>query len=210
HVSGVPNHQTLRVTPLNTRFAVAFAGLLGYELNLSDMKKEDLDEIKAQVALYKQWRSVITTGTYYRLKDGNTAEWMVVSDDQKKAVGFSVCKYHEASHSYDLFKTKGLNEESTYHFYNLPSKINIMKFGDLINTLAPIHVKQDALLHQAISKFIKMDGEVEEHVVNGGLLNRAGIKLSQAYNGTGYNTGTRLFSDYEARIYFMEQVEENN
>ena len=208
HVSGVPNHQTLRVTPLNTRFAVAFAGLLGYELNLSDMKKEDLDEIKAQVALYKQWRSVITTGTYYRLNDGDTAQWMVVSADKRKAVGFSVCMHHEASHSYDLFRTKGLNEDATYHFFNIPSKINIMKFGDLINTLAPIHVKQDALLHQAIPMFIKMDGAVEDHEVNGGLLNHAGIKLSQGYNGTGYNTGTRLFSDYESRIYFMEQSEE--
>jgi alpha-galactosidase len=34
HVSGCPNHQTLRNTPIETRFEVAAFGLLGYECNL--------------------------------------------------------------------------------------------------------------------------------------------------------------------------------
>lgn len=40
HVSGCPNHQTLRTTPLETRFAVAAFGLLGYECNFCDLKKK--------------------------------------------------------------------------------------------------------------------------------------------------------------------------
>jgi alpha-galactosidase len=59
HVSSSPNHQTLRVTPLETRFNVASFGILGYECNLHDMKKEDMEEIKAQIALYKNWRSIL-------------------------------------------------------------------------------------------------------------------------------------------------------
>ena len=33
HVSAVPNHQTMRTVPLQTRFAVALGGCFGYELD---------------------------------------------------------------------------------------------------------------------------------------------------------------------------------
>ena len=35
HVSAAPNHQTLRFTPLDSRFDVAVFGLLGYEMDLT-------------------------------------------------------------------------------------------------------------------------------------------------------------------------------
>ena len=54
HVSSCPNHQTLRITPLETRFAVATFGVLGYECNLCDMKKEDLEEIRKQITFFKK------------------------------------------------------------------------------------------------------------------------------------------------------------
>ena len=46
HVSSCPNHQTLRVTPLETRFHVAAFGLCGYECNLGDMKEEERAAVK--------------------------------------------------------------------------------------------------------------------------------------------------------------------
>ena len=30
------------------------------------MKKEDFDAVKAQIALYKEWRKVLQTGSFYR------------------------------------------------------------------------------------------------------------------------------------------------
>ena len=45
HVSGCPNHQTLRRTPLTSRFAIASVGILGYECNLSDASMENMEEI---------------------------------------------------------------------------------------------------------------------------------------------------------------------
>ena len=39
----------------------------------------------------------------------------------------------------------------------------------------------------------------------GGALMEAGAKLSPAYTGTGFNDKTRVFSDYAARVYYMEQ-----
>ena len=46
HVSDCPNHQTLRRTPIETRFNVASFGVLGYECNLNDMSKEDFEDLK--------------------------------------------------------------------------------------------------------------------------------------------------------------------
>ena len=41
HVSASPNHQTLRSTPLDTRFNVAAFGILGYELCTKLIEKAD-------------------------------------------------------------------------------------------------------------------------------------------------------------------------
>ena len=77
HVSACPNHQTLRRTPLTTRFAVAAFAVLGYECNFCDCTREELEEIRAQIALYRKWRSVLQQGIFYRgrtFADGNLTE----------------------------------------------------------------------------------------------------------------------------------------
>ncbi|MBR6003267.1 MAG: GH36 C-terminal domain-containing protein, partial [Lachnospiraceae bacterium] len=55
-------------------------------------------------------------------------------------------------------------------------------------------------------KFYKMDGETEEYTVSGALLNNAGIKLKQAFGGTGFDDETRLFKDFSSRMYFIESI----
>ena len=71
HVSACPNHQTLRVTPIESRFAVASFGVLGYELNLNDVSSEDIASVKAQIELYKSYRKTLQFGDFYRLNEGN-------------------------------------------------------------------------------------------------------------------------------------------
>ena len=66
HVSACPNHQTLRITPLETRFHVAAFGVCGYECNFCDMGKEERDAVKEQIALYKKWRRALQWGAFYR------------------------------------------------------------------------------------------------------------------------------------------------
>ena len=72
--------------------------------------------------------------------------------------------------------------------------------------IAPIHIKQDSILHNTIAKFVKMDGAKEDIVVSGSLLNHAGIHLSQTFAGTGYNKGTGLYQDYDSNIYYIEVI----
>lgn len=205
HVSGCPNHQTLRITPLETRFNVAAFGILGYECNLCDMKKEELEEIKKQVALYKQWRQVLQFGSFYRGRSGNLTEWTCVGAEKEKAVGMLMQNMTQPNTPYACYRAAGLQPEACYHFYNRSLKYNVKGFGDLINTAAPIHIKQGSLVHEVVAKFVKMDGESEDCMVTGSTLMEHGIKLKQAFAATGYNEQVRYFPDYASRMYFMEK-----
>ena len=208
HVSGCPNHQTLRITPLETRFNVASFGSLGYELNLCDAKKDELDEIKEEIEIYKKYRETMQHGTFYRRRAGNVYEWTVVSEDKSTAVGM-VCRIQTMpGEMYEVYFATGLKEDAKYHFFGREMKYNIKHFGDLINTAAPIHVKQDSVIHNIIAKMIKMDGEKEDYTAYGDSMMYAGVKLKQSFVGTGYSDQVRFFPDYGSRLYFMEEVKE--
>jgi alpha-galactosidase len=208
HVSACPNHQTLRNTPLTTRFAVAAFGVLGYECNLCDMKKEDLEEIRQQIAIYKEWRSVLQNGRFYRGRNGNIHEWTCVSRDQKRAVGMLMQELVQPNTQFGQYKALGLDAQKKYKFWNRDLRYNVMLFGDLVNTAAPVHIRQDSLAHQVIAKFVTMPGEQESYEVSGDVLMHAGVKLKQAFAATGYNEQTRFFADFASRLYFMEEAED--
>lgn len=76
-----------------------------------------------------------------------------------------------------------------------------------MNTVAPIHIRQDSLVHNMVAKFVKMDGETEDGTAYGDVLMYGGIKLKQAFAAVGYNEETRHFPDFASRVYFMEQQE---
>lgn len=206
HVSACPNHQTLRMTPLATRFDVAAFGVLGYECNLCDMSNEEKKQIKAQIALYKEWRETLQFGSFYRGRSDNYYEWTCVSKDKTKAVGMLLRVLTEPNSAFAQYFPKGLDANTKYHFYNIERKVKIKPFGDLVNMIAPIHIKYDSLVHNIVDKFVKMPGEVEDYVAKGSVLKK-GIKLKAAFAGTGYDENTRFFTDFSSRMYFMEKVD---
>ena len=207
HVSDCPNHQTLRKTPLTTRFHVAAFGVLGYECHLGEMSKEDIKEIKGQVELYKQWREVLQFGTFYRGRtQGNIVEWTCVSPDKKKAVGMVLQKLVNPNTSYETYTPCGLDPEKNYRFTNRQLHFDLKDFGSLVNQVSPIHIKQNSLLHNVANSLVKMHGEIEDCVAKGDLLMK-GIKLKQGFGATGYAEDIRFFSDFGSRMYFMEEVE---
>ncbi len=209
HVSGVPNHQTLRRTPLETRYNVASFGVLGYECNLCDLGREEKEQIAVQIALYKKWREVFQFGDFYRMRtfkdrDGNELMWNVVSKDKQRAAGCMLQKLVRANLQYAEFKAGGLDEETLYRFYSLERKINVKEFGDLVNTVAPVHIKQDSLVHNLAARFIKMDSATEERTMYGDALMYAGVKLHPAFGGTGYNDRVRFYQDFSSQMFYME------
>ena len=205
HVSSCPNHQTLRTTPLETRFAVAAFGVLGYECNLCDMKKEDLEEIRKQIALYKEWRNVLQYGTFYRGRNAKIHEWTCVSEDKRQAVGMIMQELTQPNHPTGQYFPKGLDAPKRYEFTNRSMRYSILGFGDLVNTVSPVHIKQDSLVHQVLAKCVTMPGETERYRASGSVL-MAGVKLTQGFAATGYSEETRYFPDFASRMYFMQQI----
>lgn len=122
HVSIIPNHQTNRLTPLETRGNVAFFGSFGYELDLNQLTDKEINVVKSQVSFYKKYRSVLHNGTFYRLlspfnNDEQTA-WMVVSPDKKIAIVAHYKTLNQVNRSYQRLKLKGLNATFEYELDN--------------------------------------------------------------------------------------------
>lgn len=208
HVSGCPNHQTLRVTPLETRFGVAAFGVLGYECNLCDMKKKDLEAIKEQVEFYKRHRRTLQFGEYHRMENGtvsdlmrNVYQFMTVAQDGSEAVA---CYYEDQvipNYTYKHLRTKGLDESAVYVMEGRNLQYSVKIMGDLINTVTPVHVKPDSLTQSAIDKVVKLPGEKECVKASGAVLNRVGVNLAPGFAGTGYNDQTALWTEHGLRLY---------
>ena len=210
HVSSVPNHQTLRRTPLSSRFAVAAMGNLGFEMNFSDMKKEEFETVKEYAALYKKYRETLQTGDFLRVESGNRTTWVTVSKDKTQAILMQFQITAKASESVRHIRFKGLDREKDYRLSSLSFEHDIRLYGDLVNTVSPIHVKQDSFLHNTIARFVHMKENGEDIVMSGDDLMNAGVYLNPAYVGTGLSDDTATIGDYGARMYLLESIEEKS
>ena len=204
HVSASPNHQTLRRTPLATRFAVAAFGALGYECDVRDLPSPEKQAIREQIALYKKWREVLQFGDFYRITEGNLHRWTCVSPDKSRAVVLLLQELTEANVQAHRLQLRGLDPDKTYRLYNIPGRVDVKVFGSLINTVTPVHVRQDSVLHNVIAKQVKMSGETENVTATGSVLMHTGVMLSPAFSGSGFNEKVRIFPDFAARLYFLE------
>ena len=207
HVSASPNHQTLRDTPLASRFHVAAFGLLGYECDLRDLPIRQRLEIAEQIVLYKEWREVLQFGRFYRGRTGNLHEWTCVSPDRSRAVGFLFQELSEPGKNSERFYPRGLDPDRRYRFYSLEQKVEVSRFGSLINTITPFHVKPGSIVHRLINRFVHQPGETEDYLASGSLL-MSGVLLKPGFAGTGYNNQIRFWADFSSRMYFMEAVDE--
>lgn len=120
HVSTIPNHQVGRKTPIDTRGNVALFGTFGYELDITKLSVEDKQEIKKQIKVFKQHRSLIHQGKFYRLKspfDSNEVGWIVVSSDKSEAlVGFYQILARPNA-PYERLKLQGLSPNKRYKIF---------------------------------------------------------------------------------------------
>ena len=200
HVSACPNHQTLRMTPLESRFAVASFGVLGYELNLNDMNTEELAAVKAQIDLYKQYRSTLQFGDFYRHSADNLYQWNIVAKDKNTSVSMLMQRNIVAGDQYLKLEMTGLSPEKKYNFFGCDLEYNV-------KGIVPIHIKQDSLADSIEAKYVKKPGVTENYLAYGDTLNENGLKLVQSFEG-GENDKARYLSDFGARLYFVEKVDD--
>lgn len=120
HISAVPNHQTHRVTSLETRANVAYAGIFGYELDLRRLTPEELTQVRSQIKTAKALQPLVLDGDFYRLRspfETNECAWALVSRDASRA--FVLCSRVLAviarNRYYDpRLCLKGLDENAVY------------------------------------------------------------------------------------------------
>ena len=58
----------------------------------------------------------------------------------------------QPNHPTGQYFPKGLDASARYEFTNRSMRYNILGFGDLVNTVSPVHIKQDSLVHQVLAK----------------------------------------------------------
>ena len=153
HVTSVPNHQIKRSTPLSFRIDAAMTGILGFEMDLMDLKPDEIDLIINKVEFYKAHRSLIQFGTLYRIKspfEGNQAAWMVTSEDKTRCIVWFFRFHSEAEEAYWNIRLTGLDIEKQYKF----ESTDIIYPGDvLMNVGLNVPWKQEDCLSHVWSFF---------------------------------------------------------
>lgn len=117
HVSAVPNHQVKRITPLKMRGDVAMAGQLGYELDLSTLDSEQLEQMRAQVEEYKKIQHIVTFGDMYRIKspfERNSAAFQFVTGDKRETVLIYSNIMRHANDAAENVRMRGLINDAVY------------------------------------------------------------------------------------------------
>ncbi len=144
HVSAVPNHQVHRTTSLKTRGYVAMNGQFGYELDITKMTDDELQEIKAQIQEYKTVRQIIHQGDLYRTLSpfaGNHAGWVYVTEDKRRAVLFHFTVMTKQSKLAWRVRLQGLDPAGNYR---LRGTERIYSGAVLMNYGIYVHHHRDA------------------------------------------------------------------
>ena len=117
HVSVVPNHQTGRITPFETRAVTAMAGSFGYELDLGKLSEDEKQAVFRQIERFKKYGPLIHNGKYYRLSDPTTenyALWEYVSEDKSEALIHGMVFRTVPNMKRIVIRAAGLSPEGEY------------------------------------------------------------------------------------------------
>lgn len=134
HVSAIPNHQTGRDTPINTRGIVAMSGSFGYEMDLSLLSNTEKEIVKEQIICYKKYQPLIHNGLYYRLSSpnyNNYTAWQFVSKDLKETLVSVVVTRVKPNKLNLIIKLKGLSKDKKYCIENYNNDKTIYT-GDML------------------------------------------------------------------------------
>ena len=202
HVSDAPHQQTLRSTPLSTRYNAACFGCLGYELDLRYLTPEEAKEIKEQIAFYKRHRRTFQYGRFTRpttLKDNKTV-WLCTNTENGEAVAGFFQGIAGVSEGPDILRIPGLSPDTPYHVSTKPQKLYIKRFGGLVKHILPVELDPEGFVLNTVNRVYTLDDCVEAYDCRGGEL-AAGILLRNQFMGSHYNPETRLLGDFGSNLY---------
>ncbi len=206
HVSMAPHQQTLRDTPLATRFNVSCFGCLGYELDLKYLTKIEKEEIKDQIVFYKKYRKILQYGEFSRVPYGkeNKVQWQCLNKAKDKAISGFFQTQSKASESFDYLRVLGLKKDKAYVITTKEQRLFVKRFGGLIKHVMPIELNPNGFILRTINKYYSLRDCVERYEGYGDVF-ETGVFLNNQFMGSYYNAQTRLLGDYGSNIYVIEE-----
>lgn len=194
HVSASPNGQTLRMTGIDDRFNIASFGVLGYELDLTKLEKDEKLAIRKEVEFYKKHRRLLQYGAFFRIKSPSPLMWMIA--DEREAVYLV---------SYGLVMPNMPNDnrlripfDKLDSSFSSPSSVSLERRRHLID--------RKRLRAEDRNKY--REGEfTEEFSIKVPLeqLFCSGILLSHRFYGSGDIRATRILLDFSTEMYVIEK-----
>lgn len=124
HVSVVPNHQTGRITRMDTRADIAHLGATGYELDTTAFSDEDRECVRRQIEEYHEIEELVLDGDLYRTEnpmESNYFGFMLVSKDKKEAFLTAYRRLGHANGEVKRLKVCGLDKDIYYYVKELDS-----------------------------------------------------------------------------------------
>ena len=206
HVSMAPHAQTLRDTPISTRFNVAAFGVLGYELDLSELTPAEMRQIKKQIEFYKSNRRIFQYGKLekVKLKKSDEISWQITKDGTTIAGLYQ--KYKTACPGRDSLIVPHLDEDKLYTIESNEQYLRISRFGGLIKHITPVHLKPDGFILRTANKYFAMKDGAESYTASGAAL-REGINLAMQYEGSGYDPNLRILGDFGSSLYIIKEID---
>ncbi len=209
HVSATPNQQTLRQTPISTRFNVASFGCLGYELDPKHLTRLERIELREQIAYYKRYRRTLQYGRFLRhdTSKSNKVYWQAVSKDLRCSIAGAFQTLAQAAEGNDVLPLSQLDEATRYRVQTKRQRVFLRRFGGLINHLLPFSINPNGLLFRWADRLYALKDCVETYSASGKTLMQ-GVHLNNQFVGTGYNANVRLLGDFGSNLYAIEHLPE--
>ena len=207
HVSQAPHQQTLRATPLSTRFNVAAFGCLGYEMDLKSLTPVQRREVREQIAFYKAHRQTFQYGAFYRAQPdkANKTVWHCVARDGSTALSGFFQTQASAAEGFDRLRVPGLRGGGWYRVSTKPQRIEVARFGGLIRHIYPISLRPDGWIMRTINRRFSLADCVETYEGYGAAL-AEGFPLNTPFIGSGYNARVRALGDFGSNLYLTRTV----
>ena len=205
HVAAAVSLNDFRFSSVEQRFNVASFGLLGYELDVTQLSRFDRAAVKKQIEYYKQHRRLLQFGEFTRIGDvftDNIMKWQITSKDKSEAMlGYFVDRV-VPNPANEVIRFDSLDENKDYHLAIRPQVINIKMVGEIINQPLPKKLDMDdGKFYEFLCNTIKLKNEKEEFTAGGDSLMYSGFRPQQR----GFNlSNARMLFDNDSRMYYLK------
>ncbi|MDR0289803.1 MAG: alpha-galactosidase [Treponema sp.] len=205
HISDAPHQQTLRDTPLATRYNVACFGSLGYEMDVRFLTPLEKREIKDQISFYKAHRKTLQYGAFERLDSpkANKIIWMCRGETEA-VIGFFQTQAN-VGEGPDALRIPGLNPDTRYRVSTKTQRLYIKRFGGLVKHILPVTLDPNGFILRTVNRHYALTDCVETYECRGDAL-ASGVMLNNQFMGSHYNNKTRLLGDYGSNLYTFSVV----